>query len=170
MYSKAKLFGKPIHPMLVAFPVAFYVATLFSYVVYNATGNIFWFQVGYIANIAGVVMAAAAAIPGFIDWYAGIPKKHPAKKTGFAHMTFNVLALLVFAANIVMQSGKLGTVAPNADFAVLLSAIGVVLTGIAGYLGSTLVQKHHVGVELTPQQVRFEPFESRHDLPSHPAL
>ena len=36
MYSKVKIAGHPIHPMLVAFPVAFYTATLVCYLVYNS--------------------------------------------------------------------------------------------------------------------------------------
>ena len=37
MYSKAKLAGHPIHPMLVAFPIAFYTATVVTLIIYAAT-------------------------------------------------------------------------------------------------------------------------------------
>src|SRR6185436_4006263 len=77
MYSKAKVLGHPVHPMLVSFPIAFYTATLIAYGVYAATDNRFWFQLGVVANFAGVVTALAAAIPGFIDWAFGIPAGHP---------------------------------------------------------------------------------------------
>src|SRR3954462_4309431 len=86
MYSKIKIFGHPIHPMLIAYPVAFYTATLVCYLVYLLNGDPFWFQVGVIANWAGVVMAAVAAVPGFLDWMLGIPAGTAPKRTGLQHM------------------------------------------------------------------------------------
>lgn len=79
MYSKIKIFGHPIHPMLVAYPIAFYTATLVCYIVYNSNQNVFWFKVAYAANLAGIIMAVVAALPGFIDWLY-IPSNTAAKK------------------------------------------------------------------------------------------
>lgn len=59
MYSRVKVFGHPLHPMLIAYPVAFYTAALACYIVYSTNGNPFWFKVAVVANIAGAVMAAA---------------------------------------------------------------------------------------------------------------
>ena len=42
MYSKAKVGGHPVHPMLVAFPVAFYTGALVGFAVYAANGHQFW--------------------------------------------------------------------------------------------------------------------------------
>src|SRR3954471_9767519 len=100
MYSKWKIAGHPIHPMLIAFPVAFYVATLVAHAVYAGNGDVFWFRVGHVANWAGVVTALVAAVPGFVDW-TGIPSRAPAKRTGLMHMVLNVVALVVFALNAV---------------------------------------------------------------------
>ena len=80
MYSKIKIAGHPVHPMLVSFPVAFYAASLVCYIVYIPMADVFWFKVAYLANAAGVVIAAVAAIPGFIDWLF-IPSGSKPKKT-----------------------------------------------------------------------------------------
>jgi uncharacterized membrane protein len=61
MQSKIKVFGHPLHPMLIAFPVAFYTASVVCYIAYNSNANPFWFKVALVANIAGVIMAAVAA-------------------------------------------------------------------------------------------------------------
>ena len=74
MYSKVKIAGHPIHPMIIAYPVAFYTATLVCFIVYHSNLNVFWFKVAVVANAAGVVMAVVAALPGFIDWL-GIPSE-----------------------------------------------------------------------------------------------
>lgn len=157
MYSKAKILGHPIHPMLVGFPVAFYTATLVTFIVYGATTNRFWYSVAVVANWAGVVTAAVAALPGLIDWATGIPRRSAAKKTGLIHMALNVTALLVFLVNAVVATNRWDEVLPPAGTGIVLSAIGVLLTLPAGFLGWSLVQDHHVGVQLTAEQERLEP-------------
>jgi uncharacterized membrane protein len=147
MYSKVKIFGHPIHPMLVAYPVAFYTATLVCYIVYNSNQNPFWFKVAVVANIAGVIMAAVAAIPGFIDWLF-IPARTAPKTTGLFHLACNVLALVCFGAVVLIEYKKWNDVQPTLGPAILLSAIGFLLTIVAGFLGFTLIQKHHVGVDI----------------------
>lgn len=157
MYSKAKLLGHPIHPMLVAFPVAFYTGTLAAFIVYQATLDTFWCRVATVANWAGVAMALVAAVPGFIDWAVGIPRNSAAKTTGLLHMGLNVSALLVFFANAVVYTDRWDQPMPSGKTGIVLAAIGVLLTLPAGFLGWSLVQDHHVGVRLTPEQERLEP-------------
>src|SRR4051812_20172996 len=105
MYSKVKLFGHPIHPMMVAYPIAFYTAALVCYVVYKYNQEAFWFKVAYVANLAGIIMAAVAALPGFIDWLF-IPSNTGAKKTGVFHLICNVIALLLFAGAFFTVKGQ----------------------------------------------------------------
>jgi uncharacterized membrane protein len=169
MYSKAKLLGHPIHPMLVAFPVAFYTGTLVAFIVYAASNDPFYFHVAVVANWAGVIMAAVAAIPGLVDWATGIPNNSPAKRTGLIHMGLNVTALLVFLVNAIAYSNRWYEPMPPAGTGVVLAAIGVLLTLPAGFLGWSLVQDHHVGVRLTAEQERLEPaLPPTHDDREHP--
>lgn len=95
MYSKVKIAGHPVHPMLVAYPVAFYTATLACYIVYNSNLNPFWFKVAVVANVAGAIMAAVAAIPGFIDWLFIPANSQPKKDRLIPHdMQCNSVSLL----------------------------------------------------------------------------
>src|ERR687886_29215 len=96
MYSKIKIFGHPIHPMVIAYPVAFYTATLVGFGIYGATGDHFWLKATIAVNLAGVVMAVVAALPGFLDWLVGIPRGSDASRTGLIHMGLNVTALVLF--------------------------------------------------------------------------
>ena len=149
MHSKVKIAGHPVHPMLIAFPVAFYTATLVCYIVYSSNQNPFWFKVAVVANIAGAVMAAVAAIPGFIDWLF-IPSGSKAKKTGLFHMVCNVLALVCFGVTAWLECPKWDDTNPGLGIAIPLTAVGFILTLTAGFLGWTLVQKHHVGIDMEP--------------------
>ena len=147
MHSKVKLFGHPIHPMLVAYPIAFYTATLVAYLIYQFGGQEqFWFRVAIIATIAGVVMAVVAALPGFIDWAMGIPTGTEAKNVGLRHMLLNVVALVLFIVLAILNTNKWDATTPSGWLGIILALIGVLLTVAAGAHGWTLIQTHHVGV------------------------
>jgi uncharacterized membrane protein len=163
LYSKVKLAGHPLHTMLVAFPITFYTSAFLGYVVYAATDLMFWWRLALYANVAGVVMAVAAAVPGIVDWTRGIPPNTAAKQTGLKHMVLNVSALLLFFINLVVQksawpnANDVVNVAPHLTAAILLSGLGFAATLAAGWFGWTLVQTHHVGVAVdVPGAARIE--------------
>jgi uncharacterized membrane protein len=141
--------------MLVAFPVAFYTAAMVCFIVYSRNAEPFWFKVALAANIAGVAMAVLAALPGFIDWL-NIPSGIQAKRTGIIHLAFNVTALLLFAVNAFMLYDQWNATSPELGLAVPLTIVGFTSTIIAGFMGWTMVQKHHVGVDRLDEEIRSE--------------
>jgi uncharacterized membrane protein len=153
MYSKARIAGHPIHPMLVAFPIAFYTATVAMLLAYVGTHEVFWFRVAMVANIAGIVTALIAVIPGAIDLFA-LPRGSRARATGLKHAGFNLLstglfaitALLLYRAwtNRVMVDGEYLF---DATIPLAMGVVAWVSMVIAGSLGWTLVQTHHVGIK-----------------------
>jgi uncharacterized membrane protein len=157
MYSKVKIGKHPLHPMLVGFPITFYTVTFLSFLAYALGAEQFWFRVAVYANLAGVLTALVAAVPGFIDWSTGVPTGSPAKATGMRHMIFNVSALTAFAINVALRWNERLDTDPEAGISVFLTGLGFALTGAAGALGWRMVQTHHVGVDLTPEQERLEP-------------
>jgi len=160
MYSKVKIFGHPIHPMLVAYPIALYTSTLVAYIIYAANKDPFFFKAAVAANVAGVVMAAITALPGFVDWAVGIPGGTPAKSHGLTHMLLNVGALVIFIVNAVIHTGN--WMHPSGTGSgLILALIGVLLTIGAGFFGWTMIQNDHVGVALSPEQERLEQTSGR---------
>lgn len=147
METKIKLAGHPVHPMLTAFPIAFYTATLACFIVYSCTKNVFWFQVALVANIAGVGSALVAAVPGLIDWLY-LPNNSEAKTTGSLHLLLNSTALFLFGTNAFMQYPKWNVATSDSTWAIILSACGMVCTIAAGYQGWKMVQTHHVGIDI----------------------
>lgn len=153
MLTKARIKGHPIHPMLIAFPVALYTATVVAIVVHLGTGDPFWYRGAVWTNIAGVVMAAVAALPGLIDLLT-LPAHSRARITGLRHAGLNVLALGLFIASaIVLGLSWLHhtLIATPLDdiLPLILSGLGLLATVGAGWLGWTLVQTHHVGIKPT---------------------
>jgi uncharacterized membrane protein len=158
MRTKANLSGHPIHPMIVAYPIAFYTTALVAFVVYNYVNtNTFWYKLGYFSTLAGVATAILAAIPGLIDWATAIPSGTPAKARGLLHMSLNVATLLLFIISAFMQRGTWDNVPLHVGAPLWLSLIGVGLTMAAGYQGWEMIATHKMGVNLTPEQERLEP-------------
>jgi uncharacterized membrane protein len=143
--------------MLVAFPIALYVATLVALVAHGVGDDPFWSRAARIASGAGLVAALVTAIPGAIDLVAVVPRGR-ARRTGALHATANLIALaaiaLCYAAIVIEPAAWIG-------WAIALAGIGVAATLVAGFLGWTLVQAHHIGVEEPAEEPAIEPPETR---------
>jgi uncharacterized membrane protein len=183
VYTKAAIAGHPIHPMLVAFPVAFYTGTVVALLASIATHDPFWYRVAFWANLAGVVMAAVAAIPGAVDLFGSVPRKTKARVTGLVHATLNVAALVLFVLSVIILGNSLYGAGGqlNVSTPLVLTIIGALVTVAAGALGWTMVQTHHVGIK--PTEALTEPrardqvedldelvMPPREPLPGHAAL
>lgn len=177
MHSRARIAGHPIHPMLIAFPVAMYVATVVTLFVHVGTDDAFWYRVAMWTNFAGIVTAAVAAIPGLID-LLGLPRGSRARATGIRHAVFNVLALTLFTISAVMLYRNAGGTQDVASGAytfdvtapLALSILGVLSTLAAGWLGWTLVQTHHVGIKPSEYGSDVEPETDVDDLDREPRM
>ncbi len=80
MQGKATFNGHPIHPMLIPFPIAFFVGALISDIISHWGDPVFWPRVSLVLIGFGIVGALAAAIFGFTD-YLTAPLSAEAKKT-----------------------------------------------------------------------------------------
>ncbi|HEY2171324.1 MAG TPA: DUF2231 domain-containing protein [Candidatus Angelobacter sp.] len=144
MRSKASVQGHPIHPMLVGFPIALWVAGfVFDLIGARGSNSGLW-AAGFYSVIAGCVMAVLAATAGVIDWLYTVPPESSAKNRGLLHGGLNSLALLLF----IYVAYRLGSPSAVPDGATLLvMAIGVAIVAIAGWMGGTLVFRNQIGVE-----------------------
>ena len=143
MESRAKLFGHPIHQQLIVFPLGLLVTSVVFDVIHLVTSNTVWAVIAFWMIVAGVVGGLAAAPFGLWDWI-GIPNNTRAKRIGLLHGVGNVIVLLLFAASLMIR--KDNTAAPEA-FALLLSAVGVVVGAVTGWLGGELVTRLSIGVD-----------------------
>jgi uncharacterized membrane protein/nitrite reductase/ring-hydroxylating ferredoxin subunit len=144
MLSKARIQSHPIHPMLVAFPIGLWVTSFIFDLIGAGSHEQAYFMASFYMILAGCVGAVLAALPGAIDLFAAIPPHSSARSRGYLHGGLNLLALLLFIYTAWRRGGPAGT----ADgMAILVSAIGVVLIGISGWLGGTLVYRNQIGVD-----------------------
>ncbi|HKG74262.1 MAG TPA: DUF2231 domain-containing protein [Aestuariivirgaceae bacterium] len=140
--STASIAGHPIHPMLIPFPIAFFVATFVCDLIYWQTGNPGWVTASLWLLGAGLIMAALAALTGLID-VLGEPRIQ-ALRDAWYHAGGNVLAVLIELYNWFSRydSGE-AAVLPTG---LVLSLIVVGILLFTGWKGWEMVYRHHVGV------------------------
>jgi uncharacterized membrane protein len=140
--STASIAGHPIHPMLIPFPIAFFVATFVCDLIYWRTGNPGWVTATQWLLGAGLIMAALAAAVGLID-VLGEPRIQ-ALKDAWYHAGGNVLAVLIELYNWYSRysSGE----AAMLPTGLVLSLIVVLFLLFTGWKGWEMVYRHHVGV------------------------
>lgn len=144
MKSKAHFKSHPLHPILVSFPIAFFIGTfIFDGLGFLVSNNNLGVTGRYL-NIAGVIGALIAAIPGIIDYFFTVPPQSSAHKRATKHGLINVFVLLLFT--FVLFSRPNSIQIPVALFAV--ETIGIILLSIAGWLGGTLVHRNQIGIDI----------------------
>jgi len=144
MKSRAQLGSHPLHPILINFPVAFFTGTLLFDALALVMGNSDLAVTGGYLNIAGIIGALMAAIPGLIDFLLTVPPKSSASKRAAKHGILNVIALLVFGAILWYRSSGQA----NAMLIVGLDVVGVTILMIAGWMGGTLVHRNQIGIDI----------------------
>src|SRR6185503_16676228 len=152
--STASIGGHPIHPMLIPFPIAFFVATLVCDLAFWRTGNADWFAASQWLLGAGIVMALLAAIAGLID-LLGDPRIRALREVWW-HAGGNLLLVLIQIVSWYMRySEGAAAVLPTG---LILSAVSVLLMLFTGWMGWQMVYRDHVGVsDIVPQDRIGEP-------------
>jgi uncharacterized membrane protein len=144
MASKASIAGHPIHPILVAFPVALWTTSLAMDIWFYFQVNVTWLVISKFLIAAGCIGAVAAAVPGIIDWLA--IKEQPVKKVANWHARLNIIALVLFIINLYFRTQAGGhLVGYRLIVPFLMSVVGVGLIAISGWLGGELVFRYGMG-------------------------
>lgn len=145
MESKAKLFGHPVHPMLIVFPLGLLTMSVIFDVIGLVSGNGHWHESAFWMIGAGVIGGLLAAVPGVIDWWA-IPFGTRAKAIGMWHGLGNVAVIALFAIAWLLRRGQPSPVEPGA-IPIVLAFIGIGIAVVTGWLGGELVDRLGVGVD-----------------------
>jgi uncharacterized membrane protein len=140
--STVSIVGHPIHPMLIPFPIAFFVTTFVSDLAFQQTGNPFWAVASLWLLGAGLVMAGLAAVVGLID-VVSEPRIQALRDTWW-HAGGNILAVLLALYNWYLRYTAGDTVVTSTEL--ILSLVVVLLLLFTGWKGWNLVYRYRVGV------------------------
>jgi uncharacterized membrane protein len=140
--STASIAGHPIHPMLIPFPIAFFVGTFVVDLAYWSTKNPAWVTASLWLLGAGLIMAALAAVMGLIDLTGDVQIRN--LSDAWLHAGGNVVVVLVELFNWYWRYA-------NGDAAVIpvgiiLSLVTALILLFTGWKGWEMVYRHRVGV------------------------
>lgn len=143
MESKVKFAGHPVHPMLIVFPLGLLSTAVIFDIVYLVSDNAQWTVVAYYMIGAGLIGGLAAAVFGWLDWFA-IPRGTRAKRIGLWHGAGNVAVLALFILSWMLR--RESPMDPPTG-AIVAGLLGAVLALITSWLGGELVDRMAVGVD-----------------------
>jgi uncharacterized membrane protein len=128
--------------MLVPFPIICFTGALLTDLAYWSTTEMMWADFSAWLLLIGLIMGVLAAVAGLIDFLGNrlIRTQSPA----WPHLLGNLLVLVLAFFNMLVHSRDAWTsVVPTG---LVLSLITVLIVAITGWLGSSLVYRHGVGV------------------------
>jgi len=138
----ARIARHPIHPMLVPVPIAFFVGTLLTDIVYWRTAEMMWADFSAWLVTVGVIVAYFAAIAGLIDFLSN--RLVRAQPPAWPHAIGNLAVLVLATLNMLIHTRDGWTsVAP---WGLILSAAVVLILLFTGWMGWSMVYRHGVGV------------------------
>jgi uncharacterized membrane protein len=141
--SKTKVFGHPIHPILIVFPLGLLATSVVFDVIGLVSRGRNWHGVSFYLIGAGVIGGLVVAVFGFIDWLA-IPRRTRAKAIGLWHGLGNVIVAALFGISWLIRRELPES---PAALAYVLSFAGAALAAVTGWSGGELVDRMGVGVD-----------------------
>lgn len=136
-----RLFGHPLHPLLVHFPVAFWsLATLCDGASFFGIAPV-WRYGGPLIGL-GLLMATIAMIAGFLDLNT---LKGEADAAGQRHMIVMGLAWTFYLAALITRQHTGRPLAEPALLPVALSVVGFLFLLAGGWFGGQLVYRYGAG-------------------------
>jgi uncharacterized membrane protein len=140
--STASIAGHPIHPLLVPFPIALFTGALATDIAYWQTEQTIWSDFSSWLIAGGLVMGGLAALAGLIDFASRRAVR--AQRPAWPHAIGNVLVLALALLNAFVHARDGWTAV--VPWGLALSVVVVLLMCVTGWLGSSLVYRHRVGV------------------------
>ncbi|HKR78471.1 MAG TPA: DUF2231 domain-containing protein [Nitrospira sp.] len=146
METRATVAEHPVHPMLIPFPIALWIFSLASDLIFLfGFGGPLWKDVALYTMVGGIIGGLAAAIPGYVDYRTLTDPV--VVRVAQLHMVINVGLVLLFSVNAGLRLLN----GPEALLPVFLSVLGVAALGVSGWLGGELVYVQGVAVQPQPE-------------------
>jgi uncharacterized membrane protein len=139
-----RFFGHPVHPMLVAFPIALLGLTpvldalSWTGVMVDASGA------AYLCELAGLVGGGLAVVTGFADFMKIGQSEHATAKSAIIHASLALGMLSVFGIAFALRGTRTTAVSLGP---LALEVAGAAVLAATGWFGGHLVFHHAVGVQ-----------------------
>lgn len=143
--SRVSLFGHPLHPAMIHFPVAALIGLIASDLAFVFTSDAFWARASLWLSGVGAFGGAVSGCAGLADLI--LVKQIRRVITAWCHAVLAVMLLSLASLNWLLRytSDAAEAIVPWGLYLSLLSGL---LIGVTGFLGAQLVYEYAVGVDL----------------------
>jgi len=139
-----KIFGHPLHLMLIHFPSALFPMDLACSALANYTGSAQLLSASYYALMGGVILGWLAVVAGTFDLLTVMKNKPGSIKEALIHGAINTTVLLAYTA-LAFLAYKKHSSAPHDGPLILAAKTLLICLLIAGnFMGGSLVLKDKV--------------------------
>ena len=145
MKSRAAIGNHPIHPALVCLPIGAFFLAFVGDVVHAVSGSDFWYTLSYACIGIGVLVALAAAVFGFIDYF-GVRMSRQAGRLATVHMLLNLTVVAIYVVTFLLRRNGGALHTPRWPLAFILELVAFGTLGVSGWIGGNLSYEHKVGV------------------------
>ncbi|HET7452539.1 MAG TPA: DUF2231 domain-containing protein [Thermoanaerobaculia bacterium] len=145
MKSRAAIGNHPIHPALVCLPIGAFFLAFLGDVVHAVGGSEFWYLLSYACIGIGVLVALAAAVFGFIDYF-GVRMSRQAGRLATIHMVLNLTVVALYVVTFLLRRNEGALNTPRWPLAFILELVAFGALGVSGWIGGNLSYEHKVGV------------------------
>ncbi|HWV37293.1 MAG TPA: DUF2231 domain-containing protein [Vulgatibacter sp.] len=133
-----QLFGHPLHPAVVHFPIALLGTSLAFDLAGIVRGEELWWTIAFWNVAVGLATAAVAAITGLADALQ-IEGDPPATRKAIRHLVAVVSAVICYAASLVVRGGSAAPEGITMGWVLAIEVLGLGLLLLGGWLGGELV-------------------------------
>lgn len=153
-------YGHPFHPILVTIPIGAWVASLVFDIVshVNGSGSPSLVDAAQWLIAIGLIGAVAAAVFGLLDLLA-VPTGSRAFRIGLTHMVLNLGIVALFVADFFWRHSQSHQPARAHPGQLALSAVGIAVLLVSGWLGGML--SYRFGVRVADEVTQREGFDRR---------
>jgi uncharacterized membrane protein len=141
-----RLFGHPIHPMLVHFPIALWSVAAAAYVASAVGMTESVDMIAKFANGGGLIVAMFAMLAGLLE-LRSIASQSEAMRVATWHMMIMATAWLCFLVALMLSISDGLDHSADKMGAAAWAVVGFLLMGIGGWYGGRLVYEFGVAVK-----------------------
>ena len=142
---RARMFGHPIHAMLVHFPSALFPMSLMLDVLARLGGGSAFAAAAFYAMAGGLLGGVAAAVFGAMDYFR-LPATHVAWKKASLHALLNFVWLMWFGTLFGLRLKPYPQIELATTLEIILCSAAVAGLFFSNFLGGELVFRHKLGV------------------------
>lgn len=143
--SKISLFGHPLHPVLIHFPVAALLGLVATDIAWLLTNDYFWARASLWLVGVGTAGGVLSSTAGLLDMV--LVRQIRRLVIAWCHAVLAVMLLSLASLNWMLRFSTAADAAIM-PWGVYLSALTALLIAATGFLGGQLVYEYAVGVDI----------------------